>query len=89
MSQHTATVRWAITEGDFLKGRYSRVHTWTFDGGAAIAASPSPSVVPVPYSCVPTAEQKAQLHERAHHDCFISNSVKTDIAVVPASEHER
>jgi organic hydroperoxide reductase OsmC/OhrA len=28
----------------------NKVHTWTFDGGVAISASPSPSVVPVPYS---------------------------------------
>ncbi len=50
MSEHKATVRWSLSEGDFLKGRYSRVHIWLLDGGAAIAASPSPSVVPVPYS---------------------------------------
>lgn len=50
MSEHKATVRWSLKEGDFLKGRYSRVHSWLLDGGAAIAASPSPSVVPVPYS---------------------------------------
>jgi organic hydroperoxide reductase OsmC/OhrA len=151
MSEHTATVRWSMKDGDFLKGRYSRVHTWLLDGGAAIAASPSPSVVPVPYSdpalidpeeafvasiasChmltflflaskqgfivhsyqddavgtmtknehgmpwvsavvlhphveyaegkVPTADQEAALHDRAHHECFISNSVTTDITVV-------
>src|SRR5262249_2248524 len=50
MSEHRATVRWSMKDGDFLKGRYSRVHTWLLDGGAALAASPSPSVLPVPYS---------------------------------------
>jgi organic hydroperoxide reductase OsmC/OhrA len=50
MSKHKATIRWIFSEGDFLKGKYSREHTWGFDGGATIAASPSPSVVPVPYS---------------------------------------
>jgi organic hydroperoxide reductase OsmC/OhrA len=30
---------------------------------------------------VPTAEQEERLHHRAHHDCFISNSVKTSIIV--------
>jgi organic hydroperoxide reductase OsmC/OhrA len=50
MSEHKATIRWQCTSPDFLKGRYSREHTWTFDGGATVAASPSPSVVPVPYS---------------------------------------
>src|SRR6266566_4138367 len=50
MSEHKATIRWKRTSPDFLKGKYSREHTWTFDGGATVPASPSPSVVPVPYS---------------------------------------
>jgi organic hydroperoxide reductase OsmC/OhrA len=50
MSEHKATIRWKRTSPDFLKGKYSREHTWTFDGGATIPASPSPTVVPVPYS---------------------------------------
>jgi organic hydroperoxide reductase OsmC/OhrA len=50
MSQHKATIDWKLTSPDFLKGRYSREHTWTFDGGLSVAASPSPSVVPVPWS---------------------------------------
>jgi organic hydroperoxide reductase OsmC/OhrA len=150
MSQHKATITWRMTDGDFLKGRYSRAHTWTFDGGAVVPASPSPSVVPAPFSdrsCVdpeeafvaaisschmltflflasregfevasyedeavgtmsknahgvawvsavvltprieyrsersPDADQEARLHERAHEECFISNSVKTAITV--------
>ena len=50
MSDHRASVRWQFSGGDFLKGRYSREHTWTFDGGATVPASPSPSVVPTPFS---------------------------------------
>lgn len=50
MSNHTATIRWARKGPDFLERRYSREHTWHFDGGAAIAASPSPLVVPAPWS---------------------------------------
>ena len=50
MSDHEAHIEWQLTEGDFLKGRYSREHTWTFDGGVTVPASPSPSVVPAPYS---------------------------------------
>ena len=50
MSEHTAAIRWAHTAGDFLKGRYSRGHTWTFDGGLTVPASPSPSNVPKPYA---------------------------------------
>jgi len=50
MSEHKAIIRWKQTGPDFLKGRYSREHTWTFDGGLTVPASPSPSVVPAPWS---------------------------------------
>src|SRR5437762_11987699 len=49
-SEHRARIQWVYSRGDFLKGTYSREHTWTFDGGVTVPASPSPSVVPVPYS---------------------------------------
>jgi organic hydroperoxide reductase OsmC/OhrA len=151
MAEHVATIQWALPAGqDFLKGKYSREHTWTFDGGVTVAASPSPSVVPTPWSnpkhvdpeeafvaslssChmltflwlagragfqvdayndtaagvmtknergavwvskvtlrpkitwggekIPTAEQIHELHHKAHGDCFIANSVKTEIVV--------
>ena len=151
MSEHKATIRWANTGGDFLKGRYSREHTWSFDGGLTVPASPSPSAVPKPYSneanvdpeeafvasiasCHmltflylamkagfhvasyddeavgtmtknergvlwvstvalkpsivyggdrrPSADEESRLHHDAHDQCFISNSVKTDVRVV-------
>ena len=50
VSAHKAIISWKRTSPDFLTGKYSREHTWTFDGGITVAASPSPSVVPVPYS---------------------------------------
>lgn len=150
MSEHKAHIVWRLSGTDFLRGKYSREHTWTFDGGLTVSASPSPVVVPVPYSnpaCVdpeeafvasiaschmltflflasrekieirsyeddavgtmtknedgvpwvssvvlrpvieyspstiPTAEQEERLHHRAHRECFISNSVKTNIVV--------
>jgi organic hydroperoxide reductase OsmC/OhrA len=149
MSEHKASIKWAFAGGDFLKGRYSREHTWSFDGGLTIAASSSPSAVPVPYSnpahvdpeeafvaslsschmltflwvayrdglaveayeddavgtmtknekgvfwvssvvlwprvryagAAPDPERERRLHEAAHHGCFISNSVKTEITV--------
>jgi organic hydroperoxide reductase OsmC/OhrA len=151
MSQHKATISWRIDGGDFVHGTYSREHTWTFDGGVTVQASPSPSVVRPPFSnpaavdpeeafvaaisschmltflylasrrgydvgayddeavgemtkndqgvpwvssvvlsprieyrgaVVPTASEERRLHEEAHHDCFISNSVKTRIDVI-------
>jgi organic hydroperoxide reductase OsmC/OhrA len=45
-----ATLSWKRNSPDFLKGRYSREHTWAFDGGVTVPASASPAIVPVPYS---------------------------------------
>ncbi len=150
MSEHQATVRWSCTSSEFLSGKYSREHTWTFDGGATIPASPSPTVVPLPFSnpahvdpeeafvasvsschmltflylaCkkgfqvesysdeaigvmtkndkgipwissitlrpkivyggekIPTREDEDQLHHFAHEQCFIANSIKTNVIV--------
>jgi organic hydroperoxide reductase OsmC/OhrA len=50
MSQHIAKLEWKKNGPNFLKGQYSREHTWTFDGGVTVAASASPSVVPKPWS---------------------------------------
>lgn len=50
MSHHIATIEWQRDEEDFLDQRYSRRHRWRFDGGAEVAASSSPQVVPVPMS---------------------------------------
>ena len=51
MSIYSATVRWTRDPGtDFAKGQYSRAHEWAFDGGAVVPASPSPHVVPAPWS---------------------------------------
>jgi len=152
MSTHTATIKWSRGSDDFLRGKYSREHTWTFDGGLTIPASPSPSVVPAPYSnpanvdpeeafvaaissChmltylylayrqgfqidtyrdeavgtiaknengipwintvilkpqisysgdkLPTREDETILHHQAHEQCFIANSIKTQVTVAP------
>jgi organic hydroperoxide reductase OsmC/OhrA len=153
MSEHNAIISWTHSRGDFLKGTYSREHTWAFDGGVVVPASPSPSSVRSPYSnaanvdpeeafvaaiasChmltylylaykagidvtayedeavgvmtknerrvssvssvvlrpritygqrIPSPEEQRQLHHDAHEQCFIANSVKTEITVVMAS----
>jgi organic hydroperoxide reductase OsmC/OhrA len=156
MAQHLATISWQGTAApaDFVKGKYSREHTWVFDGGVTVAASPSPSVVPAPWSnpanvdpeeafvasiasCHlltflyvamkkgfalasyrdaaigvmtkgangvpwvskvtlrpqiewagdkrPTAAELDELHHAAHEQCFIANSVKTEIVVEATS----
>ncbi len=150
MSEHKATISWKRSSDEFLKGKYSREHTWTFDGGTVVQASPSPSVVPAPYSnpayvdpeeayvaslssCHmltflhlagrqgfqidsytdtavgtmtknerkipwissvtlnprivysgakrPTVAEEEDLHHHSHEQCFIANSVKTEIIV--------
>jgi len=155
MSEHKATVRWQSDTPDFLRGKYSRAHTWTFDGGVTVPASSAPGSVPVPLSnpanvdpeealvaslssCHmltflyvayrkgfqvdryedaavgsmtknelgkswiskvtlnprivyggdkhPDATQEAALHQAAHADCIIANSVKADV-VVSGFEH--
>lgn len=152
MAEYKALLKWQRTSPDFVRGRYSREHTWTFDGGITVAASSSPHVVPTPWSnpaCVdpeeafvasiaschmltflylaaklgfqvdsyedeavgsvtknekgvpwvsavvlkpsilyggdklPTPAEKEQLHHFAHEQCFIANSVKTNITVHP------
>jgi organic hydroperoxide reductase OsmC/OhrA len=51
MSDHRATVRWQRQPLEvFHDNRYSRRHEIVFDGGAVVAASSSPSVVPLPMS---------------------------------------
>ena len=50
MSEHRATIKWSHSQGEFLKGSYSREHTWSFDGGVTVPASPAPTSVKPPYS---------------------------------------
>jgi organic hydroperoxide reductase OsmC/OhrA len=51
VSTYTATIRWTRDQStDFTKGQYSRAHEWAFDGGHVVPASPSPHVVPAPWS---------------------------------------
>ena len=49
-SVHVATIRWQRNGGSFSENTYSRGHQWEFDGGAVVAASASPHVVPLPMS---------------------------------------
>ncbi len=152
MSEHKAEILWTRGVQDFLDHRYSRRHMIRFDGGAELAGSSSPHVVPAPYSdaaavdpeeafvasiasChmlwflsiaakrrfrvdryvddasgimapngdgklfvsvvtlrpevvfsgerVPTHDEIEQMHHVAHEECFIANSVKTEIRCEP------
>ena len=51
MSIYFAQVNWTKQDNEnYLDNKYSRAHTWSFDGGAVIPASSSPHIVPLPYS---------------------------------------
>ncbi|MGC9402359.1 OsmC family protein [Vibrio genomosp. F10 str. 9ZC157] len=149
MSNYSATVRWVRGKDEpFSDNRYCRAHQWEFDGGVTVPASPSPHIVPLPYSVeenvdpeeafiaalsschmlvflsiaakrqyviesyvdkavgileedsrgktsitrvtlrphiifsndrVPTLKQLEKMHHMSHENCFIANSVKTDV----------
>jgi organic hydroperoxide reductase OsmC/OhrA len=149
---YSAEISWQRHAQVFTDNRYSREHRWRFDGGAEVAASASPHVVPPPSSnptavdpeeafvaslsschmlwflslCAqrglrvdryddaaqgvmsenaagklaitrvtlrpravfsgerrPTGDEVAQLHRQAHEECFIANSVRTDVRCEP------
>ena len=50
MSHHETLVIWSRDGAVFTDNRYSRGHRWVFDGGVEVAASSSPTVVPLPMS---------------------------------------
>ncbi|MGE3465443.1 MAG: OsmC family protein [Pyrinomonadaceae bacterium] len=51
MSTYTAKISWKSDAPDtFTKNRYTRGHSWEFDGGVTVPASSSPHAVRVPYS---------------------------------------
>jgi len=149
MSEYTAKILWQRDNKElFIDNNYSRAHQWHFNGGAIIAASSSPSIVPLPYSVAenvdpeeafiaslsschmlfflqiaakrkfsvdtyadqaigvmakdehgkvsmtkvtlrpqvtfsgdkyPTRAQLEKMHHQSHEQCFIANSVKTEV----------
>lgn len=51
MSKYFAKIQWVkANDENYLDNKYSRGHTWSFDGGATVPASSSPHIVPLPYS---------------------------------------
>lgn len=51
MAQHSSTILWQRADNAaFTDHRYSRRHSWHFDGGTVVPGSSSPHVVPLPYS---------------------------------------
>lgn len=151
--EYTATVSWKRSpEEPFTDIKFSRAHTWVFDGGVSVPASSSPLSVRLPLSKAdavdpeealvaalsschmltflylaakqgfvvesyddaavgvmtknergklfmskvalrprivfsaakqPSAAELAQLHHHAHEECYIANSVLTEVVVEP------
>jgi organic hydroperoxide reductase OsmC/OhrA len=148
--EYRATVAWTRGDAKFTDQRYSRGHSWSFDGGITVPASSSPLSVRLPYSVAeavdpeeafvaavsschmltflyvaakqgfvvdsyadeavgemtknergrmwvsrvtlapaitfsgdkrPTSEQLGELHHLAHDECYIANSVKSEVVV--------
>ncbi|MEO6457897.1 MAG: OsmC family protein [Chloroflexia bacterium] len=51
MMPYNVRISWKKNASEaFVDNKYSRSHTWTFDGGIELAASASPHVVPPPLS---------------------------------------
>src|ERR1044072_6760241 len=48
--QYRASVTWSRGDASFTDQRYSRGHSWSFDGGITVPASSSPLSVRLPYS---------------------------------------
>jgi organic hydroperoxide reductase OsmC/OhrA len=153
--EYLARIHWERGDAGFTDNRYSRGHTWHFDGGVEVPASSSPHVVRVPFSVEaavdpeealvaalsschmltflylaarggwrvdtytdeavgvmgknaagrqaivratlrprvrfsgerqPSPDEIGQLHHRAHEECFIANSVTTEVRVEPVSD---
>jgi organic hydroperoxide reductase OsmC/OhrA len=149
--EYTATISWKRgSDEPFTDNKYSRAHTWAFDGGVTVPASSSPLSVRLPFSRAdavdpeealvaalsschmltflylaakqgyavdsydddavgimsknergrlfvskvtlrpriafsgakqPNAGELDQLHHHAHDECYIANSVRTEVVV--------
>jgi organic hydroperoxide reductase OsmC/OhrA len=71
METYTADINWKLADGeDFPKGRYSRGHTVSFDGGTVVPASASPHVVGSKWS-VKEAVDPEEMLVAALSDCHM------------------
>jgi organic hydroperoxide reductase OsmC/OhrA len=59
--EYHALIHWARGDAPFLDNRYSRGHSWSFDGGIEVPASSSPHVVRVPMSVAAAVDPEEAL----------------------------
>ena len=90
MSTHRAEIFWKNTSREFTLGRYSRVHSWRFDGGIEVRASASPHVVRLPYSAedaVDPEEAFVAALSSCHMLSFLSLAAKKKLTVESYQDH--
>lgn len=80
MSTDTATIAWQRDAQAFVDHRYSRRHSWRFDGGAVVPASASPHIVPLPMSDAAGVDPE---------EAFCRFAVELPYAVVPGYRRPR
>jgi organic hydroperoxide reductase OsmC/OhrA len=85
MSQHQATIHWTRHQDEkFTDSRYSRAHTWAFDGGVRVPASSALSSVPLPYSKAENVDPEEALVAAAsscHMLAFLYLAAKAGLVV--------
>lgn len=90
MFQHAAAIVWKSSGPDFLAGKYSREHTWAFDGGAVVAASSSPHNVPLPWSnpaCVDPEESFVASVASCHMLWFLFLARQQGFEILSYTDH--
>jgi organic hydroperoxide reductase OsmC/OhrA len=84
MSEYKTVIQWNRNGARFTDNRYSRGHTWQFDGGVEVPASSSPHVVPVPMSvaaAVDPEEAFVVALSSCHMLWFLSSAAKRGFVV--------
>jgi organic hydroperoxide reductase OsmC/OhrA len=59
--EYRASIAWARGDAKFTDNRYSRGHTWRFDGGIEVPASSAPSSVRLPFSVAEAVDPEEAL----------------------------
>ncbi|WP_341525231.1 OsmC family protein [Nostoc sp. UHCC 0302] len=84
MFEYITIIQWKRSQAKFIDNRYSREHTWTFDGGVEVPASASSHIVPVPYSnpaCVDPEEAFVASLSSCHMLWFLSIAAKNKFVI--------
>ena len=84
MAEYKAFINWNRDGASFTDNRYSRGHSWLFDGGIEVPASSSTHVVPLPLSVAAAVDPEEALVASAascHMLWFLSIATKRGFVV--------